>query len=145
MSRPPIRAAGGVVFSEDPSGTLRLLLIQDRYGVWTLPKGHLEGDETEQEAAQREVAEETGIECRIDVLIRRVQYPVFKRGNWRDKQVAYFLARAEYAIPTPRTDEGIAVADWLLPEEALKRISYAQVREVVRRALRLVEKKKQTP
>ncbi|MBX0327066.1 NUDIX hydrolase [Oscillochloris sp. ZM17-4] len=135
MSGGLIRAAGGVVFCDGPDGDQLLLLIRDKYGVWTLPKGHLEAGEDEQDAAVREIAEETGIDCDLGDLLHRMVYPVFKRGAWRDKQVAYFLARADHATPTPRLDEGIVEACWLPPKEALARLSYAQVRDVVRRAL----------
>jgi 8-oxo-dGTP pyrophosphatase MutT (NUDIX family) len=130
-----IRAAGGVVFCYGDDGGPLILLICDKYGVWTLPKGHLEEGEDEAAAAVREIAEETGIDCDLDDLLHRMVYPVFKRGAWRDKQVAYFLARAKHTPPTPRLDEGITAACWLPPAEALSRLSYAQVRDVVRRAL----------
>jgi 8-oxo-dGTP diphosphatase len=130
-----IRAAGGVVVCRGPDGGPLLLLIRDKYGVWTLPKGHLEQDEDEATAAVREIAEETGIVCELGDLLHRVVYPVYKRGAWRDKQVAYFLARAEYTSPTPRLTEGISEACWVSPREALARISYTQVRDVVRRAM----------
>lgn len=131
----PIRAAGGVVVCSGPAGEPLLLLIRDKYGVWTLPKGHLEAGEDEAAAAVREIAEETGVHCELGELLQRMTYPVFKRGVWRDKQVAYFLARAPHVAPTPRLDEGIAEARWLPPDDALSRLSYAQVRDVVRRAM----------
>lgn len=135
MSGKFIQAAGGVVYCHDPAGSLLVLLIRDRYGVWTLPKGHLEAGESESEAALREIDEETGLTCQLEGLIQRVEYPVFKRGTWHDKQVAYFVARAEYLPPVPRLEEGIAEACWLPPDEAIRLICYAQVRDVVRRAL----------
>ncbi|NNJ10008.1 NUDIX hydrolase [Chloroflexales bacterium ZM16-3] len=140
MSGGPIRAAGGVVFCDGPDGKPLLLLIRDKYGVWTLPKGHLEAGEDEADAALREIAEETGIDCELGDLLHRMVYPVFKRGAWRDKQVAYFLARADHTTPTPRLDEGIVDACWLPPGEALSRLSYAQVRDVVRRALARIDR-----
>ncbi|MEI7644877.1 MAG: NUDIX hydrolase [Chloroflexales bacterium] len=130
-----IRAAGGVVFCYGPDRRPLILLICDKYGVWTLPKGHLEVGEDEADAAIREIVEETGIDCQLGDLLHRMVYPVFKRGAWRDKQVAYFLARAEHLQPSPRHDEGITAACWLPPGEALSRISYSQVRDVVRRAV----------
>jgi 8-oxo-dGTP pyrophosphatase MutT (NUDIX family) len=130
-----IRAAGGVVFCYGADGGPLILLIRDKYGVWTLPKGHLEAGEDEIAAAVREIAEETGIVCELGDLLHRMVYPVFKRGTWCDKQVAYFLARAEHLPPAPRLDEGITDACWLPPGEALSRLSYAQVRDVVRRAV----------
>ncbi|NTV62538.1 MAG: NUDIX domain-containing protein [Oscillochloris sp.] len=143
MSSGPICAAGGVVVAVGPDGGPLVLLIRDKYGIWTLPKGHLEQGEDEATAAVREIAEETGITCDLDGLLHRMVYPVFKRGAWRDKQVAYFLAHAAYTPPTPRYSEGITEACWVPPGDALARISYAQVRDVVRRAIARLERKRQ--
>jgi 8-oxo-dGTP pyrophosphatase MutT (NUDIX family) len=134
MSGDLIRAAGGVVFAAEATPPL-VLIIQDRYGTWTLPKGHLDPGETEEQAAIREIAEETGITCTIQRLLTRTCYPVYRKGVWRDKQVAYFLATAPCQEPVPATDEGISVACWIAPATAISLISYAQVREVIRRAL----------
>lgn len=135
----PVRAAGGVVYTYGPGGELLILLISDRYGSRTLPKGHLEPGESDEEAAVREIAEETGIACALERLLTRVRYPIYRRGTWRDKEVAYFLARAAYAEPTPAPDEGITIAEWARPEAALESLTYAQVREVVRQALAILQ------
>ncbi|GAB4445655.1 MAG: NUDIX hydrolase [Chloroflexi bacterium OHK40] len=138
MSSGPIRAAGGVVYTWGADGTLLLLLIHDRHGACTLPKGHLEPGETEEQAALREIAEETGIRCTIERPLARIRYPVLKRGAWHDKEVLYFLARAAYTEPIPAADEGIAMARWVPATEALARLTYSQVREVVREAIALL-------
>src|SRR3989304_2211891 len=52
-------SAGGVVFRCDPQA--QVLLIRDPYENWGLPKGHIEGGETPEQAAVREVEEETGL------------------------------------------------------------------------------------
>lgn len=135
MSADLIRAAGGVVVAEGPDGLPRILLIQDRYGVWTLPKGHLEPGESEEQAAVREICEETGVTATLLRPIARARYPVCKRNVWRDKEVAYFLASSPLVETTPAAAEGIAAAHWLPPAEALTLISYAQVRDVLRAAL----------
>lgn len=142
---PPILSAGGVVCCTDAAGEVLVLLIQDKQGVWTLPKGRLETGESEATAAQREVGEETGIVCAIGPLVQRVQYPIYKNGAWRDKTVAYFLACAAYAAPTPCAAEGIGAAQWVAPAAALPLIGYAQVREVVRRALDLLKSTQLAP
>jgi 8-oxo-dGTP pyrophosphatase MutT (NUDIX family) len=130
-----IRAAGAVVYTFGPDGELLILLIRDRHGAYTLPKGHLEAGESDEEAAVREIAEETGIACAIERPLARMRYPIYKRGSWRDKEVAYFLARAPFALPTPARDEGITAAEWARPDEVVHQLTYAQVREVVRKAI----------
>jgi 8-oxo-dGTP diphosphatase len=133
MSDEPICCAGCVVVAESGTGLL-LLLIRDKQGVWTLPKGHLDPGETEEQAAIREVAEETGIACRIRRLVGRVTYPVYRQGVWRDKQVAYFLAGAQPHEPIPALAEGISAAQWMPLRSGIARIAYPQVREMARRA-----------
>lgn len=135
MNEGLIRAAGGVVVAPGPDGAPLILLIQDRYGVWTLPKGHLDPGESEEDAAVREIFEETGVQATLERPLARARYPVCKKGTWRDKEVAYFLARAALVTPTPATDEGITAASWLPPAQALNLLAYAQVRDVVRAAL----------
>jgi len=130
------RAAGCVVYRYDTQGALWLLLILDRYGRWTIPKGHLEDGESDAEAAVREVFEETGIHGELGPLIGRIEYRVLsKKGEWRLKQVAFFLLRTTAATVSLQADEGIHAAEWLSPDAALGRIDYAHVRDVLARAL----------
>jgi 8-oxo-dGTP diphosphatase len=131
-------AAGCVVYRYAATGVL-LLLIHDQYGRWTLPKGHLEPGESEREAAEREVREETGISGELGELVARVVYPVrSKRGLERLKQVAFFLLRADSAEARPQAEEGISAAEWFAPEEALVQIGYPQVRDVLAQAVAML-------
>src|SRR3712207_2357962 len=119
------RAAGCIVYHRGDSGNLRILLIYDKYGRWTLPKGHLEQGESEQDAAVREVLEETGVSGELGPLIDRITYVVrTKRGEQRHKQVAFFLMRAVTSEATPQVAEGISAASWFAPADALARIDY---------------------
>ncbi len=54
-------SAGGLVYRER-NGSFEVVMIKDSYGRWTFPKGHLEPNETPEEAALREIAEETGLD-----------------------------------------------------------------------------------
>ncbi|NJN15107.1 MAG: NUDIX hydrolase [Oscillochloris sp.] len=134
-----VRAAGGVVYTHNPAGELLLLLIQDRYGTWTLPKGHLDPGEDDEAAARREIWEETGLHAELEQHLATIRYPINRRGRWRTKQVVYFLANAPYAAPTPALDEGITLACWTPHAEALARLHYDQIRAVVRKALAILD------
>ncbi|MCS6886812.1 NUDIX hydrolase [Chloroflexus sp.] len=136
MTDTPIRAAGCVVLARDETGRHLVLLIQDQQGVWTLPKGHVDDGESDEEAAVREVAEETGIRCSLAERLERVTYPVYRRGRWRDKQVTFFLASAAPEAPVPALAEGIRAAAWVPLDDAIHQIGYRQLRVLLQRVAR---------
>jgi 8-oxo-dGTP pyrophosphatase MutT (NUDIX family) len=140
MSQTPTKlAAGCVVYRHDPTGAPLLLLIHDKYGRWTLPKGHLEASESEQDIALREVLEETGVVGELGALVARIVYTVrSKRGLERPKQVTFFLLRADSFDVRPQAEEGISAAEWFAPEEALARVGYPQVRDVLTQAITML-------
>jgi len=88
------RSAGGVVF--DPDGNV--LLILDRYGRWAFPKGHVEGGESDVQAAKREVREETGIEAEIVTDLVTLRY---KLANGVMKESHLFVMTASATAITP--------------------------------------------
>lgn len=136
---PARRAAGGVVYRFNESGSPLILLIHDKYGSWTLPKGHLDDGESEQAAAIREVFEETSITGEPGPLVGEISYTVrTKKGNIRLKQVAFFLLRAVGDAAHPQAEEGISAAEWHTPAAALALIDYPQVRDILARALQML-------
>jgi 8-oxo-dGTP diphosphatase len=134
----PIRRAAGCVAYRRDGGAIAILLIRDKYACWTLPKGHLEPGESEEQAAVREVCEETAVSGVLGPLVGRITYMVVKKRGPQLKQVAFFLLLATAGSAAPQADEGIAAAEWFAPEAALALIGYDQVREVVARALELL-------
>jgi 8-oxo-dGTP pyrophosphatase MutT (NUDIX family) len=124
------------VYRHDEVGAPVFLLIHDKYGSWTLPKGHLEDGESEAIAAAREVFEETGITGELGPLVGRIAYITrSKRGTPHSKQVAFFLLRAHSSAARPQADEGIRAAEWRSADEALGLIGYPQVRDILARAI----------
>ncbi|QQE77341.1 deoxyribose-phosphate aldolase [Alicyclobacillus sp. SO9] len=109
------RAAGGLVVRTTKSGP-EVLLIHDAYGHVTFPKGHLEPGETWEEAAVREIREETGIASRIVSPLGRIEYLITRDGEEVRKQVRLFLLAAEdnSASPVAQEEEvdGAFFADW---------------------------------
>jgi len=87
------RAAGGLVVRQTSRGR-EVLLINDIYGNVAVPKGHLEQGETWEDAAAREVFEETGIAAHITSPLGCTQYQVVRDGETILKQVRLFLMEA---------------------------------------------------
>jgi 8-oxo-dGTP diphosphatase len=131
------RAAGAVVYRVH-NNTPEILLILDQYHRWTLPKGHLDPGETEEQAAVREVFEETSVRGELGALIERISYTVFNRGNPQGKEVTFFLMNADSEQLVPQSEEGISAAEWIDPNAALEKIGYPQVRSVVEQAIPMI-------
>jgi 8-oxo-dGTP diphosphatase len=117
-----VRAAGGVVLREGRVAVVH----RPRYDDWSLPKGKVDPGESFEEAALREVEEETGLRCRLVRELPAVEYEV--RG--RPKQVRYWAMEVEDEtafVPNEEVDE----VRWLEPAEALALLSYDRDREPV--------------
>jgi 8-oxo-dGTP pyrophosphatase MutT (NUDIX family) len=125
-----VRAAGGVVWREESGLAAVAVIHRPRRGDWSLPKGKLRADESWQEAALREIAEETGWEARI------VGFAGAKLELDRDipKLVVYWHMRAQRELDLDLEGEVDEVA-WLSPAEALARLDRASDRMVLLRAL----------
>lgn len=128
------KSAGGVVvrFAEPE---WNVLVIRDPYGNWGLPKGHIEGAETEEEAAVREVEEETGLASdALGPLVERIDWFFRKKDVVVHKFCAFYLMRSDQGEPVPQAAEGITECDWATFDEAVSRIAYDNTRSVVRKA-----------
>jgi 8-oxo-dGTP pyrophosphatase MutT (NUDIX family) len=131
-------SAGGVVYRVD-GGQPLFLLIRDSYQNWGFPKGHLETGEQPEEAALREVAEETGLaELTMRGSIDTIDWYFRFRGTLIHKRCQFYLMETATADTLPQRDEGITACRWTPFEEAQELISYANAREVLRRAQEMV-------
>lgn len=125
-----ITAAGGTVVNENNE-----VLFIFRRGRWDLPKGKIDNDETEEQAAIREVTEETGLQ-RISLGKRLPStYHVYTIGKeWILKETHWFLMKASVDEKLlPQADEGITEIRWVakngLPE--MSKLVYRSLRGVV--------------
>jgi 8-oxo-dGTP pyrophosphatase MutT (NUDIX family) len=102
--------------------------------VLALPKGHPDGAETPEQAATREVGEETGVQAELIEKLGEVRYSYERSGRRIDKRVAFFLF--EYRSgDLGDHDHEIEDARWMPLEEAVHALSYEGEREMVTRAL----------
>lgn len=127
-------SAGSVVVRNSERGTL-FLLIRDPYHNWGLPKGHIESGEGAEQAARREVAEETGL-TQLELLgdVATIDWYFQDRRDRVHKFCRFFLFASPAGETRPEHGEGISECAWLSYEEALERITYDNAREVLRAA-----------
>jgi len=88
-------SAGGFVLAADGSARIAVIGRRNRGGRidWCVPKGHLEGDETIEQAAIREVAEETGLEATIIESLGSIHYEFSTPTSIISKTVHHFLMK----------------------------------------------------
>jgi 8-oxo-dGTP diphosphatase len=120
-----VLAAGGLVLRD---GTHIAVVHRPRYDDWSLPKGKLDEGESFEEAALREVAEETGLSCRITSTLGDTSY---RDRKDRPKLVRYYRMEPEGGEFTPNDE--VDELRWLAPAKALELLSYDFDRELVRK------------
>ena len=129
-SKDVVRAAGAIPWRPREQGIEVLVIHRPKYDDWSWPKGKLDPGETDEDAARREVEEETGLRGRLGPELGEVSYPD-RRG--RPKQVRYFeLSEPEGEFEaTSEVDE----VRWLSPGAARELLSYAWDIELLDRLL----------
>lgn len=104
----------GVLPYRTVNGRQEFLLVFETYSkCWSLPKGHIEEGESDIQAAQRELYEETGMTAILDTSrTAAIEYPI---SNFSRKQVVFFLGEVE-GVPIVREGE-IDKYKWVTAEE----------------------------
>ncbi len=121
-----IEAAGGLVERDGPEV---LVVHRPRYDDWSLPKGKLDRGESFEDAARREITEETGLTCRLAEELAPARYETSKGP----KLVRYWRMTVESGDVADREpDDEVDECVWLGPDEALARLTYDYDRALVR-------------
>src|SRR3989338_5236004 len=122
------KSAGAVIFRKE-GGKIFYLILQYGQGHWDFPKGHIENQETEQQAARREIEEETGlkeIEFASDFK-ETIKYFFRQKGELINKTVIFFL------VETKQTEIKISFEHkaykWLEYTQAHKELSFKNAKD----------------
>ena len=127
-------SAGVIVYYNDiilDKPTRVFLLLQYRRGYWDLAKGKLEAEETNLQAAIRELQEETGLNATIHTGFEQSLTYMFKdsQGDLVHKSVTYFVGvvdTKEVALSSEHL-----TYQWLSLKEALRQLNYPNSQEIV--------------
>lgn len=150
----PVHSAGGFVTAEFDDGP-KLLLIKNIFdNRWAVPKGHVDPGETSQQAAVREVEEETGLKSVIRRSLGKNTY-YFRglrgpeKGKTVRKTVDMYLLDVQgdttiYPEKLDPHDKLVKEARWFSPDEAVSAIPYANLRPLAKKAARIVKEQKES-
>jgi len=116
-------SAGGLVLRRRGLLWEALLIGRGTPRVWSLPKGHLEGRETHEQAALREVREETGCWAEIILKLSDISYWFYLDGFKHRKSVHFFLMRY-LSGDTAGHDHEVDEAAWFEMRAAKKALKY---------------------
>ncbi|MCL2388770.1 MAG: NUDIX domain-containing protein [Elusimicrobia bacterium] len=139
-------STGAVIFGSGALGEpLFLLVLSERHNEWGFAKGHIEPDETETDAARREILEETGIKNIrfISGFKETASYNITNASGKSVRKISvYFLAEAEVfekpvAAGKAVCDE-IKKTEWVSFEKALSLLSYPAQKEILKKAFSVI-------
>lgn len=132
------KSCGAVIVTKETEEPKFLLIKHHNGGHWAFPKGHVEGNEIEEETALREIMEETHLTVELDTQFRHVvRYSPYE-GTVKD--VIYFMAYAsEQEIH--KQDEEVLDSSWSNFEEALALVTYENDRTILQAAKDYLTKK----
>jgi 8-oxo-dGTP pyrophosphatase MutT (NUDIX family) len=129
-----VRAGGGVLRRRRDDGQYEYAIVhRPKYGDWSLPKGKADAGESDEQAALREVEEETGVRPTLGPELGVVRY---RDGKGRPKQVRYWLTEPADAEERPvfQPNHEIDELRWCSAADAGKLLSYERDRKLIAQA-----------
>lgn len=129
------QSAGGVIYRRDQAGVEVCLIATAQGKRWQLPKGGIDPGETTEQAAVREVREETGLKGTLIEKIAAIDFwflegPPAVRHH---KFVTFFLMRYERGDTADHDDE-VDDARWFEITQAVRQATFANERQILRSA-----------
>ena len=126
----------GAIILDKQQGKMKTLLLKHNGGHWAFAKGHVEGDETEEQTALREIKEETGLEVELDTAFRTsVKYSPM---SGVEKEVIYFLAYKLQGNEKPQLEE-ISQIRWATLEEAKDIVTFDNDKQIILKVKKYLE------
>lgn len=135
--------AGGVVFRRNPDkkNVIEILLIADSKGRWTIPKGHIEEGETARTAAEREIAEETGLKnMRVLDWLGKINFRYRRNNSLVLMTTEIFLVEASSGGSEVKPEKWMTSLAWLSATDALDKIEYEDIGKLILLGLKKIRR-----
>lgn len=126
--------SAGIVLFKEHDNVREYLILHYPSGHFDLPKGHIEGEETEKEAAIRELEEETCINEveLLDGYRHMINYEFRHAGNLIKKDVVFFLGKtSQHEVKISHEHQDFV---WLPYDKALEKLTFENARDLLRKA-----------
>ena len=131
-------SCGGVVFRRFADGP-KYLLILDGHGNWGFPKGHEETGESAEQAARREIQEETGLTVlALHAALPALEWTFSSGRTLVHKRCNFFLFECAVGQARPQRDEGITRCVWLSHRDAMQKLTFPNISELLEKATAVV-------
>ena len=128
-----IFSAGGIIVKSEKGGPKVLVTQHSKHKGWDFPKGHLETGESSEQAALREVEEETGVKAEILEKVGQTQYFYYEEGERVFKTVTFFLMRfIEQGEATTAFE--VSGTKWLAPDEVEAQLTFKDTKTLWQKA-----------
>jgi 8-oxo-dGTP pyrophosphatase MutT (NUDIX family) len=136
-------SAGGVVYRKKGAGVQVAIIKVGPIIRWQLPKGIVDEGETPEQAAVREVREETGLVAKIEATLEKIEYWYVsggKTGRIRYHKFVHFYLMKYRSGKTDDHDHEVLEARWVPILDALRMLSFESERKLVEKAREMIGK-----
>ncbi len=122
--------SAGIIIYKKENDTILYLLLKYIGGHWDFPKGKMEARETKQQAALRELKEETNLTAQIDDNFEETIQYIFMYNREKTTKTVYFFTGQALTTGVKLSHEHTDYA-WLPYQNALEQLTYDNAKEIL--------------
>jgi len=128
----------GIIPLRISKGEWHVLIVQHNSGHWAFPKGHANAGESHQQAAERELEEETGLTVKSYLISETLKEEYMFRWNGEliKKEVVYYVAEVKGKVSLQV--EEIKDSQWILLKEAEEKMTFKEGKALCHEVLKLL-------
>lgn len=132
-------SSGGVVYRIRDDGVIEVKLITTKSWKYSLPKGHVENNESVEDTAIREVKEEAGVDAKIETFLGTAEWKL-RSGDLKKVYIYLMKLIKDGEIDDP--DKEILKAEWKTLDEAVRLVDFLPMRKLLFYAIRFLDAEK---